>query len=88
MPRDLKDKLLEAGMRWRKSLRDVGNILQQLEQGNEPIRQIIHEVLYVQCRMPKATAIVSLRWAKGELGSDEEADTLISRVTDSKLAKW
>jgi len=86
--KDLKDELFQAGLQWRQAIRSVGEILRQLEEEGQPVRMLIHEILWARCGMPKATAVVALRWAKGELGDDDQSNLLVSQVSHSRLALW
>jgi len=82
---DLRQKLIEAGLSWKQAVKRVGEVLLELERAGEPVQLLIHAVLGEQCGMPQSLAICALRWARGDFGSDEEAQ-IIMRAPASKVA--
>lgn len=80
-------KLREVAARWKASLLEVGKVLVAAEKAGQPVNLWIRAVLPQEFGMPQATARVAMRWARGDLGAEENARLLVDRVPHTTLSK-
>ena len=82
----LLKKLDEAAQGWLNRLKEVGQILAELESLGWPL-MAVYRRLRDKFGIFQTTAIVAMRWAKGEFGDDDDfVKTLIGKSRKSVLA--
>ena len=81
------EELRKVAGQWRKSVKRIGEILNELEEAGEPVLVIREAILRKEFGMSMPMSAVAMRWAAGELGTDQQAELLIGKTPLSTLAE-
>jgi len=80
-------KLEAVAERWQACVRDVGAVLIALRDAGDPVDLRRRAILWERFKMPMATSAIAMAWAGGDLGDDDRARLLVSKVKHSVLER-